>query len=362
VVPGHDEIAAVEDPVLRNLWITQRYHELAVAMQACGYGADATWCAFAVWASKTAGSVIRGEELPGLIRQMASDHASVGMETFNRHAPRVAEVAVPFGEHHVARLAGMVAADVATAIAGGNLAVFAELAPPFEVLVEAWPGGTDAAFSAALARLPAGTGDGELGGAFAAYRRAADCPAGSAERPQHVLTANVLAVAHEQRRLQPAISAALDAAVHDPLHQVMEEDILVHVPGPARRALDRLVDDLAGMLETVCRTAITATMLRLVVPDQTFDLCLDVPALPGGLWPPELATVTPAASSFCQWDRTAGTGRPTGATDWAVLDQRMNYIVNLFRSRQRHPCLFDPPFSPAQLDELRAGRLPPGPL
>jgi hypothetical protein len=45
-----------------------------------------------------------------------------------------------------------------------------------------------------------------------------------------------------------------------------------------------------------------------------------------------------------------------------VLEERMNFIVNLFRSRQRDPSLFDAPFSEAQLAELSEGRLPSGPL
>ena len=49
------DIAAMTDPVQRNLWITQRYHEFALQLRDAGAGEDATWCAFAVWASKTAG-------------------------------------------------------------------------------------------------------------------------------------------------------------------------------------------------------------------------------------------------------------------------------------------------------------------
>ena len=63
-----------------------------------------------------------------------------------------------------------------------------------------------------------------------------------------------------------------------------------------------------------------------------------------------------------QWDKTGGTGSPTGARDWAVLADRMNFIVNLFRSRQNDATLFDPPFSVTQLDDLAKGQLPPGPL
>ena len=40
----------------------------------------------------------------------------------------------------------------------------------------------------------------------------------------------------------------------------------------------------------------------------------------------------------------------------------MNFIVNLFRSRQRDGTLFNPPFSQAQLADLAQGHLPAGPL
>jgi hypothetical protein len=40
----------------------------------------------------------------------------------------------------------------------------------------------------------------------------------------------------------------------------------------------------------------------------------------------------------------------------------MNYIVNLFRSRQQHRALLDPPYSEAQLAAMAQGRLPEEPL
>jgi hypothetical protein len=82
------------------------------------------------------------------------------------------------------------------------------------------------------------------------------------------------------------------------------------------------------------------------------------------MFPPELLDLvgTVAAPTVSLWDRTDGTGAPTGARDWAVLEERMNFIVNLFRSRQQDAALFDPPFSNAQLEVLAEGQLPPGPL
>ncbi len=57
-----DRIATLGDPVLRNLQITQCYHELASAL-AKRTGPYANWCTFATWASRQAGQTIRKEAL-----------------------------------------------------------------------------------------------------------------------------------------------------------------------------------------------------------------------------------------------------------------------------------------------------------
>ncbi len=55
-------IAALDNPVIRNLEITECYADLSAAMRARTGGA-ADWCTFATWASRQAGSTIRGEDL-----------------------------------------------------------------------------------------------------------------------------------------------------------------------------------------------------------------------------------------------------------------------------------------------------------
>ena len=57
-----ERIAALPDPVIRNLLITQCYHELAVVMTT-RTGVNANWCTFATWASKQAGQTIRKEDV-----------------------------------------------------------------------------------------------------------------------------------------------------------------------------------------------------------------------------------------------------------------------------------------------------------
>ena len=61
-----ERIAALPDPVIRNLQITQCYQALSVAM-AQRTGLRANWCTFATWASKQAGQTIRKEDLSRML-------------------------------------------------------------------------------------------------------------------------------------------------------------------------------------------------------------------------------------------------------------------------------------------------------
>jgi hypothetical protein len=57
-----ERIAALTDPAIRNLQITQCYRELSLVL-AERTGGGANWCVFATWASKQAGQTIREEDM-----------------------------------------------------------------------------------------------------------------------------------------------------------------------------------------------------------------------------------------------------------------------------------------------------------
>jgi hypothetical protein len=360
------EIAGMADPVLRNLWITQRYHEFAVALRDAGCGDDATWCAFAVWASKTAGATIRGEVLPGRAKDLLKDDSTQDALQQTNHG-LAGRAMQKLTHHHLGRVIEDVAGDVSSQIAACNVLVFAELAPIFSALLRGLGSEPVTQETLAAAMAPAlealGTDpDATVAVAFEGYGRA---PFAGGGRAALVLDANILAVAHEQRRLQPAIAGALNAAVSDTLKKLIETDIVRHVPGEdARRTLDEVADGLCSLLDQAWDTALTESIMRLVTPREIFDLRQDIPPLPDGMFPLGLRALneTPAEASYAQWDKTAGIGNPSGAHDWAELGERMNFIVNLFRSRQQDATLFEPPFSAAQLTVLQQGQLPPGPL
>jgi len=349
--PTISAISEMEDPCLRNLWITQTYHDLGTRMSARGLEPDATWALFAVWASKSAGRIIRGDELPPVLRAgIEDDRAVLEQRDDLNNRWRWARRLRLTHELQLGQLLTMsdgVVADVSRQLAEGNRLVFAELAPVFDALA----GGDHPEVGP------------ELEQPVADYERALGEP-DPAKRSIHVLRANVAAVAHEQNRLQSYIAGAVNAPIDDAVHDLVDNHIVRLIPGWLLKHVARpAVDQLSSELTRLWQDSATAILMRLVTADEDLDLHHTLPAPPGGgpLFVPPLSGPE-AAAAVRSWDRTQGRGSPCGADDWVSLQQRMGYIVNLFRSRQRRPSLASPPFNPAQLDEMAKGRLPAGPL
>jgi hypothetical protein len=349
--PTIPEISEMEDPCLRNLWITQTYHQLGTQMAARGLAPDATWALFAVWASKSAGRMIRGEELPTALRGGIEHNAVLHeqRDTLNRRWSWAQRLRLADG-FHVSQLAGLtddVARDVSRQLAEGNRLVFAELAPMFH----------------SLARGDHPSVTSELEQPVADYEQAL-VETDPDKRSVHVLRANVAAVAHEQQRLQTFIAGAVDAPITDALHGLINSHIARFLPGWVLRHLARpAVATLNDELTRLWQDSATALLMRLVTADEDLDLHDTLPIPPGSaaLFVPPLSGPE-AAAALGVWDRTGGLGRPCGAEDWVSLKERMGYIVNLFRSRQRRPSLADAPFTQEQLVEMATGQLPSGRL
>src|SRR4029453_3385025 len=87
IVPTVDEIeriARLGDPIIRNLQITQCYHEISQSVAVLS-GYSANWCTFATWASKQAGQTIRQEDLIRAFEErfFLSPEISATLEEFN---------------------------------------------------------------------------------------------------------------------------------------------------------------------------------------------------------------------------------------------------------------------------------------
>lgn len=378
-VPTELEIEAIlrmTDPVLRNLHITHTYHVLMVALTDLLGEENVSWCAHATWASKTAGFFIRKEVVPSLLRDLLDRGDSLTRSLGGLQAELLGSWAAPFGVQTVlTRTIQQIADEVARHIARGNLLVFEELAPLFVAMIEHFSQSEQyeqATLDRFLARLSRGPvsreGQDLLIRAFTHYYEAMfeQDPKARAER---IFLANALVGYHEQTRLQASILSAL----HAPLRQVFLEQV-VELMGvtPSRRgnpfhemSLKATFGPLAGKLERLWRELITRALMRLELPDVTLRLGEDIPALNAERdFPPTLARLEhPELVSLMETlDRTPNDTAGSGTRDWGELGDRMNLLIDLFRTRQQDWVLYDQPFTFMQVEALKQGRVPHGRL
>ena len=379
-----DRVAAIADPVIRNLQITRAYHELS-ATAAARLGHVANWCTFATWASKQAGRTIRKEDL-----QRSLEAAFRSSPIATHAASEIATQASRFGANiPVSELLAIVwrvvdpaaALDRASAaVARGNLKVFEEIGREFARFDVEY--GADATVETdTLARFlerlkPGEPPDGQryLRQAFARYHRARfEVDPGS--RAQLVLLANLEIGFHEQTRLQPEIAEALDAAVVDP-RAVRDEVVKALLPGAEwlvrlrlliarllgrRSLLDVAVDALVLEEQRLVRHVLTRHLMSIELGAAVhLQLGEDL----GGGFPPSLREIVlPELRDLLdRIDPTRDSPRESGVVDWADLGDRVHFIADMFRSFQESPFLFEPPFTPAQLERLDAGERPADPL
>jgi hypothetical protein len=302
-------IAAMTDPVIRNLQITECYSRLAAAMPPAG----SNWCTYATWASRQAGRTIRGEDLlyrlqAELRRERELLHP---IRSFWRWLLRLGLLRPEhwFGRLHTPFDAFELASD---AVARGNLKVFAEIGLVFARWLD----------DGIVPREPP-----LLRQAFTRYARRR-----SAEQ---TVLANLEIGLHEQTRLQPEIREALDAAL-----------------APTRRLL---AWPLQRKLTQLSRHVITESLMVLTLPGVVLWLGRNLEA-PGEVLDPELREL------MARYEPVPPALDDCGAQDWSVLDQRMHYIVHLFRAYHEDGALASPPFTPAQVERIRAGVLPDGEL
>jgi hypothetical protein len=408
-------------PILRNLLITQGYHELSSGFAAALGPQDVTWFTFASWSSKVVGQFLQNDELPTVLQQFVAGWGSA--------AERLQHLNTTLKSLHVDAAAGHRAVedsmrsainDMRLYLALGNTEVYCELAPVFMRFLDAF--GLDkqpdlAKLEQFLGSLRAGAitpdqvaidpatqelkligrgGQNLLKQAVRHYYSAKFEP-DPKRRAELVLFANANIGLHEQTRLQTYIAGALDAPIentlidstHDSLAERLGDDAL---GSDGYEVVDALLGPLSSSVQTVFHHFATEFMMTLKLPDVTLRLGRDLPAPPGQpLFPSALETLRDAqlAQLFNHYDTLASRGDPlsalrqleakaegllerlglesvvalgSGADDWVSLAQRMRFILELFRSRQQSRDLLQPVFMSDQVTALKAGRIPPGPL
>jgi hypothetical protein len=362
-----DAIVAMKDPTERNYAITQGYHDLSNALAGVLGKENATWATFGAYASRQAGVTIRGEDVPALFRgalEKASGpaHALAKVDDLLR---KYGLPALPLADVVAGGADAM--AEMSDAIADGNRYVFNEIGREFAVFVDTFQGAThyDAAkVERYLAHFP--PEQHLLRDAFAHYARA-QFEADPNKKAEQMLAGNALIGLHEQTQLQPFIERALGAPVETVFRRVIGEslDAVFNKSGFLGRllreglrisgALDKVEDSAVQGLSSTFRRVATERMMTLALPDVTLRLGEDMPPGPDGqVFPEPLRTIqSPELQAvLAKVDQTPDTLKGTRADDWSSLEQRMNFIVDLFRSRQQDPSLRKPPL------EGRTGRYP----
>jgi hypothetical protein len=376
-------IAALADPVVRNLRITQCYHELAVAVSALT-GPGVNWCTVATWASKQAGQSIRKEDLARALENLID-----GSEGATQAVRELATDGAQLPRGDARSLVGAGAAvwqainpasafqRSSDAVARGNRKVFEEIGYEFaRFLVLVGDRGSDevrlAAFCEDLRAGEPPDGQSWLRQAFTHYHQALTAP-DARVRAEILLLANLEIGYHEQTRLQPEIVAALDAPIYDPVE--LRRRLLAELfPDPAARmrlALLRLLgradslfrarDRLAEEFQRLGRLVITEHLMTLQLPHGRMlrlgqDLRADFPQ------PLQHATHPLLQALLSKVDPTPDSLCGTGAQDWGRLPDRMHFIADLFRAYHLDATLFNPPFTADQVAVMKTGDLPTGRL
>lgn len=352
--PSEDEIkeiGAISDPVLRNQWITWSYFRLDRAMIPVSGERNVTWCAFATWASNTAGGFISESVFPAILTDWIN-------RTHNDANPlaRVAllfldVIGLPF--HHLAKT---ILDTVAGAIGGGNKAVFLDIAPPFARLLTMLDGHQhldpeqEQVFLASLQSQKGENARKALLKAFEALLAGMKetAPGPQAER---MLLSSAWIGWIEQTLVQPYIVLALNAPVRDLFHQSVFEHIAKTHHATAllvpEKALRSLLSPLFALAELTFRDLSTVYMMTLNTPTTTFHLGQDVPPLPDGrAFPDDLTKISSPDLDELLMLLHAQKLEGSAAHDWASFDERMRYIATLFRSRLQDQSLRTAPPAP----------------
>ncbi len=175
-----------------------------------------------------------------------------------------------------------------------------------------------------------------------------------------VLLGNLLLGAYEQTRVDGYLNATLSFFTTSWLHRLMR--------GPKPGVVALLGRGLAVPFSTMYAWFATRFFLALELPSPggMTELMVGkpVPSLNGSKQQLEIPEVlrhiaNPALQAVLTcYDLSDRRYNRTRSRNWANFTDRMNYITNLFRSRQRDPSLFHPPWTPLQEASLLEGKLP----
>jgi hypothetical protein len=371
-------IAAIANPVIRNLEITHCYSRLAAAFAARS-GEGANWCTYATWASRQAGRTVRGEDLLEQLGRRLADRrwllhpiATLWRRLLRRGLfQRETRIGRLTAELHTPFDAFERASD---AVARGNLKVFEEIGLEFARYLHECPPDAPAEpapFQRFLDRLRPGDppeGQRYLRQAFARYERLR-FERDPKARAELAVLANLEIGHHEQTRLQPEILEALDAAyaTQKDLGPRALEALFPSaarwwpiIRRPAAATIGVVAEGVQRAASRLAREVITESFLVLSLPGRVLALGTHLSdAYPEALREPADAELTELLVRF---EPVPPAPDDCGARDWSDFHQRMHYIVHMFCAFHLSEQLSRPPFTPEQVASFSGGVVPDGEL
>ena len=370
------EIVGLTDDVYRNHWISYAYFDISRRLHE-HIGDNASWCTFSTWSSRMIGQYLRVDEPNPTIEQWLREHPLP--------LPPLHWALRRFGFWIRTREGGA----MPRVLALGNRLVFEEIGLAVARLIaeiDGSPAYDDDALRTFESTIKA-TGDGPLfpPGDVDQLREALGCyyRARWEDRPQEkaelVLLANALLGAYEQSRLQPIAEAALspfarrlpelERATLDALTKVLPAERAALRPYARPWALQEESPLLRRIAHGYARV-LTRFIMMLQLPKagagmEAFHIGVGLPEPGPGrpLYPPPLDQLRDQrlVNVIARYDVSGGTARGCRAENWGSFDDRMNYIVNVFRARQTTPALYEPlpamDFLPLSLSDEELDRL-----
>lgn len=303
----------------RNALITRSYFEIGKRLRDRLGARNADWATTAAWASGAVGLIIRKQE--------ASQS-------------RVLRLA----ERTTGGLYDRLLADVRANLEEGNRQVYSELGLAFAELAalccapDGWTSDDEVKFveknlpSTIRRSVPVRWQDRtDLEPAFRYYLEAMrldDAVADQRKRKSELIfAANVLATVSEQAGLQPYLNAAFEGVA-----RVLSGHAFLRLP-----FVRGGVQVVAYSAQALTQRMVTEFAIKVMVGDDALKVGTRITPYEGRMWAPDLEELTDprAIEVWEMYSRAHPDGRGSEASDWTLMEDRMNYITCFFRSRQQ---------------------------
>lgn len=360
-----DAILGQKNLLVRNLQITVGYYKVGRGMRKFISDRDVNWFGFGTYASKTAGRAIRHETLPGPIKSAMVRAA--GYDNTYMYLHDVLETAEDPSKQNPDNLVWKVLSQVSLLLSQGNLLIFKELAWIFVDMMATFsndwqPDDTKwGAFLDKHCKIGAiEEGGQDLLRESLSYFYQSRFETDDKKKAELILMANLLIGFHEQTRLQPVIEKALAVPFDIFTKGLIPDDD--EKPDNLPQKISRRT---IGFSRKMVLRSVTKMLMSYTLPTRELKVGIDLVAPTGMInFPPELLTIeNPRCKELVM---TFSTGMDTisgsAAHNWGNLMDRMNFLVDFFRSYQHYKPLLQKPFLDNQMSVIESGQFPGGKL